>query len=123
MQPDAPAALVRKVFTLLAQTHVAERADRCGWAGTWGVDVLQSSQFNAGEAVLLDTTLFGRVGVRESLVLRVGYSGTDFTDNVVRQVGEERLNLAVERPAAICWIKNLPTAAPTTTTTKAAAKK
>jgi hypothetical protein len=25
-------------------------------------------------------TLFGRVGVRESLVLRVGYSGTDFTD-------------------------------------------
>ena len=68
-------------------------------------------------------TLFGRVGVRESLVLRVGYSGTDFTDNVVRQVCEDRLNLAVERPAAICWIKNLPTAAPTTTTTKAAAKK
>jgi len=68
-------------------------------------------------------TLFGRVGVRESLVLRVGYSGTDFTDNVVRQVCEERLNLAVERPAAICWIKNLPTAAPTATTTKAAAKK
>ena len=58
-------------------------------------------------------TLFGRVGVRESMVLRVGYSGTDFTDNVVRQVCEERLNLAVERPAAICWIKNLPTAAPT----------
>jgi len=58
-------------------------------------------------------TLFGRVGVRESLVLRVGYSGTDFTDNVVRQVCEERLNLAVERPAATCWIKNLPTAAPT----------
>ena len=58
-------------------------------------------------------TLFGRVGVRESMVLRVGYSGTDFTDNDVRQVCEERLNLAVERPAAICWIKNLPTAAPT----------
>jgi hypothetical protein len=58
-------------------------------------------------------TLFGRVGVRESLVLRVGYSGTDFTDNVVRQVCEERLNLAVERPAATCRIKNLPTAAPT----------
>ena len=58
-------------------------------------------------------TLFGRVGVRESMVLRVGYSGTDFTDNDVRQVCEERLNLAVERPAAICWIKNLPRAAPT----------
>ena len=46
MTPDAPAALGRKVFALLAQAHVAERADRCGWAGTWGVDVLQSSQFN-----------------------------------------------------------------------------
>jgi len=33
-------------------------------------------------------------------------------------VCEERLNLAVERPAAICWIKNRPTAAPTATTTK-----
>ena len=35
MTPDAPAALVRKVFALLAQAHVAERADRCGWVATY----------------------------------------------------------------------------------------
>ncbi len=86
----------------------------------WGIDCIQSTQFTPGEAVLLDTTLFGRVAVRETIVLRIGYSGTDFTDNIVRNVCEERLNLAVERPAAICHITGLPTAAPTA---KAAAKK
>lgn len=35
-------------------------------------------------------------------------SGDDVVRNIVRSVAEERLNLAVERPAAICWIKNLP---------------
>jgi hypothetical protein len=58
----------------------------------------------------------------------MGWSGTDFVDNVVRWVAEERLNLAVERPAAICWITALPTTAPTglvtdtKTTAKAASK-
>ena len=84
----------------------------------WGVSVIQSTAFTAGEAVLLDNSLMGRVAVRESIVLRVGYSGTDFTDNIVRNVCEERLNLAVERPAAICWIKSLPTTAPTEEETK-----
>jgi hypothetical protein len=55
-------------------------------------------------------------------VLRMGYSGTDFTQNIIRCVCEERLNLAVERPAAILHITALPTAAPTTTETKAARK-
>lgn len=81
----------------------------------WGVDVLQSTQFTAGEAVLLDTQLMGRAVIRESLILRMGYgvvSGvSDFTFNIVRWVGEERLNLAIERPAAICHITGLPTAA------------
>jgi hypothetical protein len=84
---------------------------------------LQSTQFTAGEAVLIDTTLVGRVAVRETLVLRMGYSGTDFTQNIIRCVAEERLSLAVERPAAICHVTGLPTAAPTTTATKTAAKK
>jgi hypothetical protein len=48
-----------------------------------------------------DTTLMGRVAVRETLVLRLGYSGTDFTQNIVRCVCEERLNLTVGRPGAI----------------------
>jgi HK97 family phage major capsid protein len=86
----------------------------------WDVEVLQSTAFKAGEAVLLDTTLFGRVAVREPLIMRVGYgvvSGqSDFLSNILRWIAEERLNLAVERPAAICHITGLPTAAPTTAT-------
>ena len=93
----------------------------------FGVDVLQSTEFNKGDGILLDTTLFGRVAVRESLILRVGHgvvSGqSDFLSNILRWIAEERLNLAVERPAAICWITGLPTAPATGTTTKAAAKK
>jgi hypothetical protein len=88
----------------------------------WGIDVLVSTRFTAGEAVLLDTTLFGRVAVREPLGVRIGYSGTDFTDNVVRTVVEERLNLAVERPTAIIHVTGLPATAPATAKTTAAKK-
>jgi HK97 family phage major capsid protein len=84
----------------------------------WGVDVLQSSQFTAGQGVLLDTTLYGRVVVRESLVTRIGYTGTDFTQNIVRFVSEERITQTIERPQAICKITGLPTAAPLATETK-----
>jgi hypothetical protein len=89
----------------------------------WGVDVLQSTAFTPGDGVLLDTTLVGRVAVREALTVRLGYSGTDFTDNVVRTVVEERLNLAVERPAAICHITGLPATAPAVTETTKSSRK
>ena len=88
----------------------------------WGVDVLESTQFTPGEAVLVDTSLVGRVAVREALTLRIGYSGTDFTDNVVRTVCEERLNFAIERPAAICHVSGLPATAPTQPKTTPAKK-
>jgi HK97 family phage major capsid protein len=84
----------------------------------WDVPVVQSTQFTAGEAVLLDSTQYGRVVVRESLVTRIGYAGTDFTDNVVRLLGEERLTQTIERPQAICKLTGLPTAAPTQTDTR-----
>jgi HK97 family phage major capsid protein len=88
----------------------------------WGIDVLVSTRFTAGEAVLLDTTLMGRVAVREALSIRIGYAGTDFTSNIVRTVVEERLNLAVERPTAIIHVTGLPATAPTTTKTTTAKK-
>jgi HK97 family phage major capsid protein len=88
----------------------------------WGIDVLVSTQFAAGEAVLVDTSLVGRVAVRESLALRIGYSGSDFTNNIIRTVCEERLNFAVERPAAICHVTGLPSAAPTQAKTVPAKK-
>jgi HK97 family phage major capsid protein len=76
----------------------------------WGVDVLVSTQFTAGTFTLVDTSLYGRVVVRESLVTRIGYAGTDFTDNIVRHVAEERLTQTIERPEAICVISKLPIA-------------
>jgi HK97 family phage major capsid protein len=87
----------------------------------WSVPVLQSTQITAGDGILLDTTLMGRVAIREAMLMRVGYgvvSGvSDFTSNILRWIAEERLNLAVERPAAICHITGLPTAAPLVATT------
>ncbi len=71
-----------------------------------------SMQFTPGEAVLVDTTLVGRVVVRESLALRIGYAGNDFTNNIIRTVCEERLNFAIEWPTAICHVTGLPSSAP-----------
>jgi HK97 family phage major capsid protein len=84
----------------------------------WSVPVVQSTQFTAGEAVLVDSTKYGRVVVREGIVTRIGYSGTDFTQNVIRFVSEERLSQTIERPQAICLITGLPTTAPTLAASK-----
>jgi hypothetical protein len=55
----------------------------------------------------------------EPLIMRVGYGvvagQSDFLSNILRWIAEERLNLAVEGPAAIGHITGLPTAAPTGT--------
>ena len=48
---------------------------------------------------------------REPLITRIGYSGTDFTSNVVRYLGEERITQTIERPQAICVVSKLPIAA------------
>jgi hypothetical protein len=80
--------------------------------------VLQSTAFARGEGVLLVTQLMGKVCVRESLTRRIGFAGSDFTSNIVRWIAEERLNLAVERPGAICHITGLPTTAPTAAKSK-----
>jgi HK97 family phage major capsid protein len=78
-------------------------------ASIWGMPVLVTTQLAAGAGVLLDTTKFGRVLVREGLSLRTGSNNDDFTHNIVRFVAEERLSLAVERPAALLSITGLPT--------------
>lgn len=71
--------------------------------------MLPTTQLAAGTDVLLDTNKAGYVVVRESLTLRQGTSDDDFVGNVVRWVSEERLALAIERPAAVCKITGLPT--------------
>jgi HK97 family phage major capsid protein len=75
----------------------------------WGIEVLQTTQIADGTGILLDTTKFGQVVVREPIVMRMGFANADFTNNIVRFVAEERLNLAVVRPAAICVVTGLPT--------------
>jgi hypothetical protein len=74
----------------------------------WGIPVFADIWCPQGTGLLLDTTKFGYVGVREPLAMRIGYAGTDFTQNILRFVGEERLVLCVTRPSAVCSITNLP---------------
>ena len=76
----------------------------------WGVPVLSTTACPAGKGLLLDTSKFGYVAVRESLSMRIGYSGIDLTDNILRTVAEERLVLCVTRAAAVLAISNLPLA-------------
>jgi hypothetical protein len=57
------------------------------------------------------------------LALRIGYSGTDFVQNVVRYVAEERCVLTVERPAAVLHLTGFTTTTTRATTAKAPAKK
>jgi HK97 family phage major capsid protein len=90
----------------------------------WGVDVLVSTAFTLGKVVLLDTTIYGRAVIREPLITRIGFAGTDFTDNVIRFVSEERITQTIERPQAIVVISNLPTTldVASTTTTRSTRK-
>ena len=75
----------------------------------WGVPVLQTTQIATGTGLMLDTSKFGRVFVREGLSLFTGWMNDDFTRNLTRFVAEERLVLAVERPAAVLELTGLPT--------------
>lgn len=67
----------------------------------WGIRVLPTTSIAAGVGCLLDTRTFGRVAVREPIGVRIGWTGTDFTQNIWRYVAEERLCLAVERPRSL----------------------
>ena len=70
--------------------------------------VLATTVCPDGEGWLLDTTKFGRLAVRETLMLRIGYANDDFVKNVVRYICEERCVLTVERPSAVLHITTLP---------------
>ncbi len=67
-------------------------------SSAWGVPVLTTTQIAAGAGLLLDTRKAAYVVVRESFSLKTGNSDDDFVRNLTRFIGEERLNLAVERP-------------------------
>ena len=46
-----------------------------------------------------EQTLYDRWQAR----IEVGFSGTDFTDNLVTVLGEERIGLATKRPEALIY--------------------
>ena len=71
--------------------------------------MLQTTAQPPGYGLMLDTTKFGYVGVREGLSMRIGYSNDDFERNILRTIAEERLVLCVTRPPAILLISGLPT--------------
>jgi HK97 family phage major capsid protein len=56
----------------------------------WGVPVLSTTQCPAGKGLLVDTSKFGQVVVREPLSVRVGYANDDLVRNILRTVAEER---------------------------------
>jgi HK97 family phage major capsid protein len=114
LHPNTWAAL-RGEQDLYGRFYVAADPSTDQVEQAWGIDVLTSTQFTAGVGVLFDTTQYGRAVIREPIITRIGYSGTDFTQNVVRFLSEERLSQTIERPQAICKITGLPTAAPAKT--------
>lgn len=89
---------------LTAPDPTADEANSC-----WGVDVLVTTTMAAGAGALIDTRKFGNVHLREGLSLQTGTNNDDFTKNLTRFVGEERLALAVQRPAAVLSLTGLPT--------------
>ena len=100
-------SLIRRATNTYGEYYVAADPSTSEVNTAWGIPVVVSTQFTAGLVVLLDSTLYGRVVVREGLVTRIGYSGTDFTSNIIRFVSEERLTQTIERPKAICLVKNV----------------
>ncbi|MGC5248191.1 phage major capsid protein [Gordonia sp. DT219] len=73
----------------------------------WGVEVFTTTSLTQGTGVLLDTTKFGRVLVRDGITVQTGTSNDDFVKNIVRFVIETRIGLAVERPTAILKITGI----------------
>jgi hypothetical protein len=68
-----------------------------------------TTQIATGVGLLVDTSKFSRLLVREALGIRVGTANDDFTRNLLRFVREERKVLAVERPTAVMSMTGLAT--------------
>ncbi|SBS76422.1 hypothetical protein MHPYR_310086 [uncultured Mycobacterium sp.] len=74
-----------------------------------GVPVKISTDVPAGTAVVLDTSRYGYVVVRESVLVLDGFNASDFVENLRSWVIETRLTHIVTRPTAICTITGLET--------------
>lgn len=78
-----------------------------GFAGCGGRPLCAGVEVVGAQYLQLETTKFGRVLVRETITMTVGTSNDDLVRNLVRMIFEERIGLAVERPAALLAITGL----------------
>jgi HK97 family phage major capsid protein len=108
LHPETWSAM-RRIKSTIGEFLIAPDPTRDVASSLWDVDVLVTTQNPPGDGLLLDTSKFGYIGVRESLSMRVGYANDDLIRNLLRFVGEERLTLCVTRPPAILAISGLPT--------------
>ncbi|UMB71763.1 phage major capsid protein [Mycobacterium paraterrae] len=108
LHPNSFSAL-RRLKNTLGNFLIGDPTDQ-GARELFGVRVLVTTSIAAGTGLILDTTKFGRVLLREGITTHAGQTNDDFTRNIARIVMEERLVLAVERPSAVLAISNLPTA-------------
>lgn len=81
---------IRRQKDSMGRYYVAPDPSRDEVDSVWGVSVLETTVVPDGEGWLLDTTKFGRLAVRESLVVRIGYANDDLVRNILRYVAEER---------------------------------
>lgn len=107
MHPNTFSA-IRRLKNTLGNFLIGDPTEQ-GSRELFGVRVVPTTAISAGTALMLDSTKFGRVLVREGITVHVGQTNDDFTKNIARLVLEERLVLAVERPAAVLAISNLST--------------
>lgn len=74
----------------------------------WGVPVVNTTTCPVGEAVLMASEMAAMAHIRQGITLEMTpYSGTDFVNNVTRFRCEERIALALPRPAAIARVTGL----------------
>lgn len=98
---------IRRSKTAQGQYLVAPDPTSGEASTVWGVPVFTTTAQAAGTGVLLDTTKFGKVLVRDAIQVQTGTSSDDFVRNLQRFVIEERIGLAVERPSAILKVTGL----------------
>ena len=73
----------------------------------WGIPVQVTTDMTARTGLFINNT-FGNVLVREGLSVHTDAFSAS-TNNIVKLIGEERLQLAVEKPNALLKVTNLAT--------------
>ena len=69
----------------------------------WAVEVLPSNAVSAGNFLALDTTQLGALFLREDASVQLGYTGSQFTQNLVTILAECRAVIGVMRSQAVVY--------------------